>query len=253
MLAACASQPKPTKPAAPPAEMLPAPPPLSADAAQEPQIAATPGLSPEQRFDRALTLLSEGQAPEARAEIAAFLEDRPGDTRGQSLLDQIDKDPKELLGSESFAYTPRRGETLTTLAERFLGDRLKFYALARYNGIAAPSRMEPGRTLQIPGAPPTLQPRRPVRPPMYVPPPRISAPRPILRPAPTPVPVPQAPRGDPQQAARLRQSALGQMQAGSIDSAVRTLERASQLDPGSAPIRADLERARRIRETVRKR
>lgn len=235
----------------PTVEVLPLPPPLSVGAMESPPSVATPGLTAKQRFEKAVNLLEEGRPEEAKAELLAYMLDRPGDPRGQSLLDQLDKDPRELLGTESFAYTARPGETLSTIAERFLGDALKFYALARYNGIEAPAQMEPGRTLQIPGsprveAPPPRRLPRP-EPERRAPPP----PRPVQRPLP-PVVAPAA-RVDPQQAARLRRSALVQMQGGSIDAAVRSLEAASQLDPGSAPVRADLDRARRIQGAVRKR
>lgn len=253
--AGCATAPKPA-PAPPPVATPtpvapPAPPP-------KPEFSATPGLSARERVLKALGELGAGQPGPARAEITAFLQEQPDNALGKNLLQQIDGDPKTLLGAESFSYTTRPGETMSSLAERFLGDRFKFYILARYNGIDAPANMEVGRTLQIPGSP------RRIAPPPRKPRPRISdeaavadqlngaKPAPAVSPPPAPV-RPAPPRRDPAQAMRLRRQALDQMQAGSIDAAVRTLERALQLDPASGPIRSDLDRARRIQAAVRKR
>jgi tetratricopeptide (TPR) repeat protein len=63
-----------------------------------------------------------------------------------------------VLGSEYFDYTVRSGESLSLIAERYLGDPLEFYILARYNGIDNPSRLDVNQTIRVPGTPPAPPP-----------------------------------------------------------------------------------------------
>jgi LysM domain len=212
-----------------------------------------PGLPAEQDANRqgrdqireVLAALNRGDATRARRELTAILRRQPGNGVARQLLEQIDRDPRELLGSENYSYTLRDGETLSTVAQRALGNPMMFYALARYNNIAVPSSAGPGQTILIPG-------RRPAPPP----PPRAE-PRPgPARPAPTtpaPAPRPAQPAANPALAARLRGQGLAAMNAGAINRAVALLRQALSLDPGSVLIRSDLNRALRIQSTVRSR
>src|SRR5580704_14691826 len=130
---------------------------LSACAATTPRPPAAPtvapGVAPAERLSQAIELLDQGQAAAARAELQAILAARPDDARAGRLMREIDDDPRVLLGSRSYPYTVRPGESMSALADRFLGDSLMFYALARYNGIAAPADLTAGRVLMIPGVP----------------------------------------------------------------------------------------------------
>ena len=147
LLQACASArpaaPPPT-PAPPVAEPVVAPPPPAPAA---PELPATPGLSPRERALKILTLLSDGQRDQARAEAVELLNQEPGNTLAQSLFDQIDKDPKLLLGEKNFPYRMQPGDSLSIVAQRFLGDRFLFYALARYNNLEKPGAAEVGQTI----------------------------------------------------------------------------------------------------------
>lgn len=218
-------------------------------------MAPAPGAPAEQDANRqgrdrirdVLAALNRGDAARARRELTAILRRQPGNGVARQLLEQIDRDPRELLGSENYSYTLRDGETLSTVAQRALGNPMMFYALARYNNIAVPSSAGPGQTILVPG-------RRPAPPP---PPPPRPEPRPgPARPAPTtpaPAPRPALPAANPALAARLRGQGLAAMNAGAIDRAVALLRRALSLDPGNALIRSDLGRALRIQSTVRSR
>lgn len=258
LAAGCASTaPKPVAPvepvAPPPAAPAPEPP------KPPPGPSATPGLSGRQRIRLALDLLGQGRskAPQARAELQAFLAEQPDNALGRSLLEQIDRDPLELLGAQSFPYTIRSGETLSSLAERFLGDRFQFFALSRYNGLETPREAQVGQVVKIPGTsppPPALRGRRKPSPAAA----RASdealiaarvkeAPEPAAKPPPpAPPPKPAAPR-DPGRAGRLRASALALLNKGQADKAAAMLQEAAQLEPGNALIRADLARALRLR------
>jgi LysM repeat protein len=192
----------------------------------------------------ALALLNRGQADKARKKLLQALKIRPGDMLAQDLLKQIDTDPKVLLGSESYGYTVKDGETMSALAQRFLGDPMKSYALARYNGLPSPAMVKPGDVLQIPG-------RRRLAPPIA----KKAAPAPVKKPPVTvakPVPAkPAPPAGDAARAAKLRGQGLAAMNAGAINRAVALLRQALSFDPGSALIKRDLARALRIQSTLK--
>lgn len=192
-----------------------------------PHFKAAPGLSTVERQRLAVELLNKGQADQARAELNALLLDQPANPMGRRLLDQIDRDPRALLGERNYAYKVRPGETMSVLAQRFLGDPLLFYALARYNNIAAPSQMEVGQTLLIPGAPKKVV-AKPTGPAAVAPPAR-----------------------NPSRAAQLRGQGLERLNRGAVDQAVGLFRQALTFDPGNAVIQKDLDRALRIQKTVR--
>jgi hypothetical protein len=198
--------------------------------------------------------LNRGDPVAARRKLTAILRRRSDNNIARQLLAQIDTDPRVLLGTESYGYTLRQGESLSTVAGRALGNPMLFYALARYNNIAVPSSVVPGQTIQVPGrrpAPPApaprvqprTEPRAPTRPPPRATPPQTLA----------PAPRPAAPRANPVQAARLRAQGLAALNAGSADRAVALLRQAAALDPGNSAIRSDLGRAQRIQSTLRSR
>ena len=250
LLQACASaHPAAPDAAPPPAAEAPFAAPTPAAA---PGLPATPGLSPRERALKILTLLNDGQREQARAEAVELLKQEPGNTLAQSLFDQIDKDPKLLLGEMNYPYRMQPGDSLSVVAQRFLGDRFLFYALARYNNLEKPGAAEVGQTILIPGVP-SKAPPRPARPARQES--DEAAVEARLRrsaPAPAPSPAPVAPRTvrDPGRAAGLRGQALAALNGGAADRAVALLRQAAALDPGSVPIQRDLVRAERILATM---
>ncbi len=156
VLAACAGQ----QTAAPPPPPPPAPvaaPVAEAPKPTEPVYTATPDLKPRDRFKKAVKDLETGQAGQAKAELLQYLVDVPeNNKRAQSLLSQIESPITEYFPPESFTVVVGTGETMSTLAQTFLGDSLKFYALSRYNGITNPSLVSVGQTVKIPKTPQTL-------------------------------------------------------------------------------------------------
>ncbi len=113
--------------------------------------AAPASASPE----NVIAALDQGDEATARKLIKAIQKRTPGDPSARVLAESIDKDPVELLGPKYFSYTTQPGETMVGLAERFLGNTLKFYQLARYNGIKVPATLAAGTVLHIPGTPPS--------------------------------------------------------------------------------------------------
>jgi LysM domain len=231
LLAACGT----TK--APPVNPHPAAPPPPAKPAPE-GFVATPGLDPAERATRAMQLLDVGQLGPARAELDALLADAPDNAIGKSLMRQIEEDPRTLLGEDSISHKVEPDETLQQIAEKYLGDRTLFWALARYNGLAVPQAIHPGQILLIP------RPHRAERPARgETGEGRTVHPAPEKPAAPPP---PPAPPRDPVRAASLRGQALEALSRGQAARAVALLREASQGDPDSPLIKRDLERAERI-------
>jgi LysM repeat protein len=189
---------------------------------------ATPGLSPRERVRLAVELLGDGEEPRAERELRAALDEQPNNSAARRLLQQITDDPRTLLGVSSRSYTVRQGETMSALAERFLGDPLLFYALARYNNLSAPNQLAAGQRLMIP--------HRPGAP--------VSASAPPAS-ASTPGAAPSQPI-DAAQANQLRLQGLQQLNAGNVEAAVRLLRQAVALDAGNAAFQRDLDRALRL-------
>ncbi|RHW16952.1 LysM domain-containing protein [Sphingomonas gilva] len=192
--------------------------------------------------------LERGDAKAAKKSLETMRKRDPNDARAAMLLESITADPQEILGARSFAYTAKAGDTFPALAQRFLGNRDKFYALARYNGFDNPSALAAGRALRIPGeepraAPPPAPKPRPTPPPASKP----------VTPPPAAKPKPAAPAANPALARQLRSQGLAALNRGEVDRAVVLLHRALAANPGSAVIKADLTRAQRIRKTVKAR
>lgn len=202
LLSACAS--KAPAPA-------PAPAPVDTSTVAEPPAPVSPPVptgpvtpaAAEQARKTALAaaeLLEAGNEDQAKAELQRALTIDPNNKLAQSLLKQISADPVATLGRESFAYTVRPSDTLSKIAQRFLGDVYLFYILARYNDIKVPKQVSGGQVLRIPGkAPPPAPPAAPTPPapppapvaaPVAAPPPPVAPPPPPAAPPPPPEPSP---------------------------------------------------------------
>lgn len=203
-------------------------------AVREPE--ATPGLSPRERVSLAVGMLDEGNDEQAAVELRAALEEQPNNRAAQRLLQQITDDPRALLGGNARPYTVRAGETMSELADRYLGDPLMFYALARYNDLEAPNQLSAGQRLMIPHRPGVTV---------------ASASAPVESAPPSaPAATPQ-PRGiDAARANQLRLQGLQQLNAGNVDSAIRLLRQAQLLDDANPAIQRDLNRALRLQAAL---
>lgn len=126
---------------------------------QQPAVAALPvvdNLTAREHIQNALNNLQVGQEAQAKLELDAALRHEPDNKVAKNLMGQVQADPVQFFaGQGSFDYTVQQGESLSILAKRFLGDPLKFHILAKYNAIEDPSRLNPGRTIRIPGTKPT--------------------------------------------------------------------------------------------------
>jgi hypothetical protein len=196
----------------------------------------------------AINLLNAGDPIAARERLLKVLNRDPGDGIARRLIDQIDKDPQLLLGKQSFAYVVQKDDSFSALAQKYLGDPMLFYALARYNDVSIPAAPPVGRSIRIPGKAPVTA-RKPA-----APRPAARKPSATAKAAPAPAaPPPAAAAGNPAQASKLRGMALAAMNSGAIDRAVALLRQAHSADPSSAVIKSDLNRALRIQGKVRTR
>jgi hypothetical protein len=194
-----------------------------------------------------IALLDKGDQATASKQLKTILKRDPTDSAARVLEESIDKDPVELLGPKAFSYTVQPGETMIQLAERFLGTKLKFYQLARYNGIQVPASLAAGTELRIPGTAPRAP--EPVRTAPRAPAPATRPTR--AKPAGAPAAAaPAAPVANPALASQLRGAGLAALNQGKVDRAVALLSRAAALDPGNPLIARDLSRAQRIQRTV---
>jgi len=179
VVAACASAPP-----APSSAPAPAAPPTAAPVPEPaPPAPPAPELTPAAAKAQAQKLaleavdqLQNGDEAAARATLERAAQLDPGNDLARKLAEQIRADAQRELGAVYFRYTVQKDDTLSKLAQQFLGDRFRFYILAKYNDIANPSRLAAGQVIRIPGR---------VPPPAAATPPVDAG---VVPPAPVPVP-----------------------------------------------------------------
>lgn len=187
-----APRPEPVRP--PP----PAPPP--APLSEGERFVCPPGdtVTARKRWLNAINALQGGDASGARTELELALCREPENKTALSLLQQIDQPAEALFGSEWAEYTVQPGDTLSKISEKFLGDPLLFYGLARYNRIENPSLLKAGQVVRVPksraSAPPAA---RPSPAPPAPPPPAVSVPPSLPRQPVAPAPTAPADRTAP--------------------------------------------------------
>ena len=235
---------------APPPAPAPAPAPaLVASEAPPPQPAA-PELTPAQAKAQAqkhaieaVDMLQNGDEANARLTLEKALALDAGNDLARKLMDQIKADPEKELGTVFFRYTVQRDESLSKIAQTYLGDRFRFYILARYNDIANPSRLAAGQVIKIPGKAPAATP---------------ATARPATKPADTVETAPKATAAEAEPAAekeveRLLQKGREQQRSGNLAGAYATFSEAVRSDPGNrdAVVQRDAARQALVRRYER--
>lgn len=206
------------------------------------------GVDNAQQVADVVAALEAGDEKRARKLLKKMAARDPGDRRVAVLRESIDGDPRTLLGAKSFGYSVQRGESFLSLAQRFLGDRLKFHLLVRYNGLKT-SQIAPGTIIRLPGDEPVAAP--------VVKRPRLEAqpakPSAAATPPPPVVRAPVKPVTNPALAAALRMRGLAALNQGQVAQAVIALRRARAADPANAAVQRDLARAERLHAAVKER
>ena len=124
---------------------------LSASVVTFPELSKDNAVARE-HLQNAINALQAGQEANAKKELDVVLRNEPDNKVARSLLAQINIDPNKYFASqEAFNYTLQSGDTLTSIAQRFLDEPLKFHILARLNGITDPANLAPGRVIKVPG------------------------------------------------------------------------------------------------------
>ena len=158
----CADQPKKdagATAAPPPASTAP---PVVAPRPAEPELSPAQARAQSQKLAlEAVDQLQGGDEIAARQTLAKALALDPANEIAKKMNDQIEADAQKELGPTFFRYTVARDDSLSKLAAQYLGDRYRFYILAKYNDIANPSRLAAGQVIKIPGKapPPGAMPR----------------------------------------------------------------------------------------------
>jgi tetratricopeptide (TPR) repeat protein len=160
-----------TPPALPVAPVATEPPPVVQQVA-----VPVPELSPAQAKAQAQKLaieaadeLQNGDETAARLTLEKALGLDATNELARKLSEQIRADAQKELGPVFFRYTVQRDDSLSKLAQQYLGDRFRFYILAKYNDMSNPARLAAGQVIKIPGRAPVaavvVAPVAPARPP----------------------------------------------------------------------------------------
>jgi LysM domain len=236
--------------------IVPPLPPVEVPPPARPLYEAPTDLNAKDRLVRVINLLEAGNADHARIDLLAYLSQNSNSKIGRSLLEQIDKEPESLLGTENYIYEVQPNESLSQLAERFLGDRYKFWVLARYNGITNPMKLTQGKKLKIPGIPKLPEVASKPLPgddeeiSRRLAEEQAEKRDPLKAEPPKPVSI-----IDPIRAMALRKIGLENLQRGKIDVAITFFKQAIEFATGTATlsvIQKDLLRAMRLKASVNK-
>lgn len=221
-----------------------------------PPVGLRPPATPAEQLQaqriamRVAELLEAGSEEEARKEIDHALSIDPANKLALSFQRQLSVDPITVLGTESFSYTLKQGETLSKVAGRMMGDIYSFYLLARYNDIKAPKLVSAGQIIKVPGKAPPPEPREPKpqakkEKPSESLPEKDEPPVSVATPAASPSPPPAPPVETVSPAEKAYREGLVAQKAGDREQALRLYRHATQLDSNHADARAKAEQMRK--------
>lgn len=227
------------------------PAPQAADAAPVRPIITGPAAQKEaQRIAvQSRIWLNDGDEDKARAELEYARQIDPENKQVACLLRGINFDMSSARGGDSTPYTVRPGDSLGSIAQRYLGDTCEFYMLARYNDIKVPKLLSAGQNIRLPGrvavgapAPqPVLAPQPQAKPVVATP-----APKPV---EPTPAPPVEAKKPEPSPAARQAEidrhyrSGQAAYSRQDLPSAIREFDAVLAIDPNHSNARVRRQQA----------
>lgn len=191
-------------------------------------------------FETALDLLQNGQPQQAEVELRASLKESPDNRAARSLMSQIETPLNKLFPAENFSIELSKDESLSSLAKLYLGDPLQFYALARYNGIPVPAKVNTGQIIKIPRTATAIaaQQARDVAPASK------AAPVPVVEPKPKP---------DLHKVAeREYKKGLVAFQRQDLDAAIAAWDKVLAIDPNYKDAQLNRAQALRLKENLKK-
>jgi len=226
ILAAGCATPEPPKPApAPPpaAPVAPPPEPVKPAPPPEPQLSPAQAKAAAQKLTiESISQLQNGDEAAAQKLLEQALTLDPSSDLAKKLMEQIKADAQKELGPTFFRYTVQRDDSMSKIAQQFLGDRYKFHILAKYNDISNPSKLAAGQVIKVPGRAPAP-----------------GTPKPAA-PAPSPEPADEAAKAAAPESATPRSASMQLMQqgadltkAGNLEGAYDAYREAAMRDPGN--------------------
>jgi len=143
-----------------------------------------------ERIDEGRKALARGVQVEARRKFLAALALDPS---SRPAFEALQSDTREV---EFLSHTVRAGDTLSSLAQRYYGDRSRSEVIWETNQLPPNPRLAPGTTLKIPEIPgvPFVHPEARRPPPVVAAIPTPDVPRPGPAPAPGPSPATPGPK-----------------------------------------------------------
>jgi tetratricopeptide (TPR) repeat protein len=190
------------------------------------------------QFQHALELLQAGDSQQADAELHTYLKNVPESSAASYLIAQIESPLPSLFPTASFSVRLTKNDTLSSLARTYLGNSLAFYGLARYNGIAVPSKVGEGQSIRIPKTAEANQARARILAIAAAPPPSVIVPTP-------PEAAPNSPATQHKLAGEYYQRGLVAFQHQDLDAAIADWDKALAIEPKFA--NAQLNRAQALR------
>ncbi len=107
-------------------------------------------LNDSQRVELAIKALQRGQEKPALLYLEQILAHDSKNKLARMLIKQITIPSEIYFGKKFKTYSIKKGDSLALLARKHLDNELKFYALAKYNQIADPSKLQLGKKIKIP-------------------------------------------------------------------------------------------------------
>jgi tetratricopeptide (TPR) repeat protein len=153
LLAGCQTKPAVAPATAPQAEAQVAalPPDPAVSVASRTPPSALERAQAQDRARAALSHLEKGEESLARAEFERALALDADNDLARRLRQEVAADPQREWGNTFFRYQVQPGDRLSDIAQRCVGDKFRFYSLARYNGMPDPRRLTAGQQIKIPG------------------------------------------------------------------------------------------------------
>lgn len=197
-------------------------------------------------LQQARVLLNDGEEDKARAELDCVHQLEADNKQLACLLRGINTDMSSAHAGDSTPYMVRPGETLGSIAQRFLGDSCEFYMLARFNKIKVPKQLSVGQTIRLPGrinvaAPP---PSTPAPSPAPAPSAAVKPPPVAAVPKETPAPPPAQPAPDRRaEIDNLWRRGEGEFRSQRLDGAMRYYDAILAIDPNHTNARVRRQQA----------